>query len=93
MSIRIEVKKVDVQDVSGNAKRTGKPYAFKKQTAWAHLYDRKGTPDDYPTRIEVTLDDGQAPYPPGVYTLAPSSFYSGSFGALECSPRLTPIKS
>jgi len=92
VSIRIEVKRVEVQDVSGTAKRTGKPFAFKKQSAWAHLCDRKGTPDEYPTRIELTLEQDQAPYPPGVYTLAPSSFYAGSFGALECSPRLTPIK-
>jgi hypothetical protein len=73
MSIRIEVKKVQVSEVAGNSRKTGKPYAFKKQAVWAYLTDKKGVPDEYPTRIEVTLDDEAQPYAPGVYTLAPSS--------------------
>jgi hypothetical protein len=90
MSIIIEVKRAEATTVAGVSKQTQKPYSFQKQKAWAYLFDRNGNPDEFPTSIEIMLDDGAKPYPPGRYTLAPSSFYSGSFGSLALAVRLTP---
>lgn len=91
MSIRIIVKSADLieRDVKGRA--------IYEQTAWAFTVDRNGKPNDYPERIRLTFwtdksgtMEGKA-YPPGDYTLGPTSFYVGEYGSLHCSPRLVPV--
>jgi hypothetical protein len=82
MSIRIEVKSLKVDEVSGTSK-AGKPYHIRKQTGWAHTYDASGTQNPYPEKIEFNLAENQAPFALGVYTIAPESFYVGDFNALS----------
>ena len=93
MSIKIVIKSTDVTPVNVTTKK-GQTITLHKQAAWAFLTGRNGQPEPYPVRIELTLDrDNPVPYPVGDYGLHPSSFYAGSFGKLECSPRLAPVKS
>src|SRR5512135_1652997 len=82
MSIRIDVKSVNVVENSGTAKASGKPYTIRKQTAWAHVVDQDGKPYDYPSRIELQLEHDQAPFPVGQYTIAPASFFVGDYDKL-----------
>ncbi len=74
--IRVEIKNSELVHVSGTSK-TGKPYSFNKQVAWAHL---PGQP--YPTRIELTVDSNETGYPIGDYILGPDSFMVDRFGKL-----------
>lgn len=79
--IKIEVKTTDVSTKSGISSKTGKPYTIREQEAWAHLYS-VGGPHPYPSRVLITLEDNDPPYPPGAYTLDPSCLYAGRFGTL-----------
>ena len=81
--IKIDIKSTECTEKSGTAKGTGKRYSFKEQQAWAHL---PGEP--YPSKIKLTLNDDEQPYPVGSYTLAPDSLYVGDFNALALKPRL-----
>lgn len=82
MSIRIEIKSPAVTENSGVAKNTGKPYTIRKQTAWAHVVDQDGKPYEYPARVELQLENDQAPFQPGNYTIAPASFFVGDYDKL-----------
>lgn len=80
--IKIEVKSTETTTKSGTSGKTGKPYSIREQVAcYAFLTDRKRQPNAYPTRINVTLEDGQPPYEPGVYTIAEESLYADRFGS------------
>lgn len=93
MSIRIEVKSAAVVENSGVAKATGKPYTIRKQTAWAHVMDQDGKPYEYPARIELQLENDQAPHPVGNYTIAPASFFVGDYDKLAMRRLvLSPLK-
>lgn len=86
--IKIEIpSNTVVKPKQGTARATGKPYSFREQTAFAHLPDKA-----YPVECKVVVDDGDTVYPPGFYTLAPSSVYVDRFGGLALSARLAPVK-
>lgn len=94
--LKIEVKSPLVTEISGTSK-AGKPYFIRKQSAWAHTYDDKGNPNPYPERIELSLNDGQDPFPVGNYTLSDKSFFVGDFnsltvGRLILDPVAAPVK-
>jgi len=95
MSIRITVKSAELRERSITTKKG--PRAIFEQAAYAHTSDRNGNPNPYPERITLTIwgnADGKpehAPYEPGEYTLAPSSFRVGAYGDLTCSPRLARV--
>lgn len=91
MSLKIEVKTTEVHTKSGIAAKTGKPYSIREQEAWAYTTDRNGQPNPYPQRIRVTLDDEQTPYPVGLHTISPSSFYVGQFDQMMFRVRLQPL--
>lgn len=86
-NLRIEVKSAETFGKSGTGKKSGKAYSFKEQRAYAHV---AGKP--YPVEMSLTLNDNDAPYPPGLYTLGDDSFYVGDFQKLEVKPRLVAVK-
>lgn len=91
MSIKIEVKTTEVQTKSGTSAKSGKPYSIREQEAWAYTTDREGKPHPYPQRIRLTLGDDQQPYPVGLHTLGPASFYVDRFSGLALGPVLVPL--
>lgn len=60
-------------------------YEFHKQEAYVHLGQK------YPVRARIRIEPGK-PYAPGVYTLAPSSFWVDRYGELRLNPRLVPVR-
>ncbi|GHU14813.1 hypothetical protein FACS189441_5370 [Betaproteobacteria bacterium] len=91
MSIKVEIKSAEVEVKSGTSNRTGKPYSIREQVGWGFFVDSHGKPQPYPQRIRLTIEDGEEPYAPGTYQLAPSSFYPDRFGQLSCRAKLQPI--
>ena len=93
MSIRIEVKSAACTDRNvtiKNGPRAGQVASFKEQVAYASLMDRDGTAKPYPTEVRLTVDQ---PYPVGMYTLSPTSFYPDKFGGLTMGRvKLTLLK-
>ncbi len=89
--IRIEIKS---GEVTNKQTKGGKP--FRIQSAWAHLIGKDGAPQPYPVEMELSFwDASDQPYPPGNYTLDPSSIYVGefrrlSFGNLKLRPLTVP---
>lgn len=84
--IRIEIKSAEVASKNvtiKNGPRTGQIATIREQTAWAHLCDRNGQPQPYPSQISLSLEENAQPYPPGIYTISPSSFYVNRFRRLE----------
>lgn len=98
MSIRIEVKSVEVTPRTVNIKqgpRAGQQATFQEQTAYAYTVDDNGKPRDYPERIRINIDTGagQQPYAPGFYMPAPQSFYVDRFEGLTLGrTKLVPVK-
>lgn len=68
----------------------GKPYEMRFQTMYAHVLDNDGKSLPLPDKFDLVLQRGQVPYPPGDYTLHPSSLTVRD-GRLACFPRLTPV--
>lgn len=91
--IKIEIQSADVKVKSGISARTGKPYSIPEQQGFAFTYSRDGKPNSYPVKVAIVLGEDQQPYPPGVYQLAPESFYTNRFDQLEISPVLKPLAS
>lgn len=91
--ITVEIKEVAVTNKSGTAAKTGKAYSIDEQTGWAHLCDKSGNPHPYPVRVQIALENGQDPYQPGLYTLAPESLYANRYGQIEIRPVLKPAQS
>lgn len=90
--IKVEVKSTEVVTKSGVSARTNKPYSIREQVAvYAFLFDRDGRANPYPTRVTISLRDEQEPYPVGLYTLAPESFYVDRFNALSLGLVLRPM--
>jgi hypothetical protein len=75
--IKVEVKHQVTEHVTGTSNRTGKPYSFHRQVAYAHLVG-----EEYPVKFELTHDSPGAAYQPGFYTLDPSSIFVDRFGGL-----------
>ena len=81
--IRIEILSDEVfvnRGVKGD-----RSYEFHKQEAYVHLGQK------YPVRARIRIEPGK-PYPPGVYTLAASSFWVDRYGELRLTPRLVPAR-
>ncbi len=86
--IKIEIQNPTVENVAGTSSRTGKPFSFNKQEAYAHIPGQH-----YPQRIELTLEDNSTGYPAGNYTIQPESLYVDRFGRLQLGQlKLKPIK-
>jgi len=81
--IRIEVRSTEVILKSGMG-RSGRPYELREQSALAVTGEEV-------RRIRLTLDRGQAPYPVGIYTLAPESITFDQWGGLGLRPQLRPV--
>jgi hypothetical protein len=90
MSIQIEVRDVTVAVKEGVSQKTGKPFKIREQAAWGWFYDMKGEKNPYPSSIRLTLEDDQPPYEPGMYVLAPTSFYADRFNQVSCRAKLMP---
>jgi len=88
--IKIEVNSPLVDTKQGTSSKTGKQYSIREQEAWGYFFDMQGQPHPHPMRVRLTLDDTQQPYAPGVYTLAPESFYVDRFGQISIRARLKP---
>lgn len=80
-----------VEERKGVSVKNGKPWAISNQFAWAYMTDPTGVADKHPTKIKVTLQEGQRAYKPGNYFLHVSSFSRGDYDRLDCSPRLVPV--
>ncbi|MDD4979594.1 MAG: single-stranded DNA-binding protein [Gallionella sp.] len=90
--IRIEIKSPLINEISGVSK-AGKPYNIKKQIGWAYLFDSTGTPEPFPSKIELGLADGQQPFAIGNYTISDKSYFVGDFNSLSIGRLiLDPIK-
>ena len=86
--MKVLVMNTDVKTRSFPA-REGKPAVnFREQSA---AIDRPG---EFPLPFTVSLEETQAPYPPGEYTIDPGSLQNNKFGGLEFGRRITlvPIK-
>ncbi len=83
--IKIELISTEVETISGTAKATGKPYSFRKQAGYLHGAGK------YPERFMFPLQDGQAPYATGLYTIAPDAIGVDRDGKLSISPRFQAV--
>lgn len=89
--ITIAITSPDIREMKGNSKTTGKPYHMRIQTAHAFTVNADGVVAEFPDKFEIALDEGQAPYPRGKYTLQPSSLYVSRDGRIDVRPRLAPV--
>jgi len=94
--LKVSVTSTVVRNQSGTGKVSQKPYSLNFQTAWFHTYDRDGTKNPFPEKVEIILDknsDG-APlfYAAGDYQLHPNSIYVDQNGKLAIQPRLIPLQ-
>ncbi len=89
--LKIEVVGTHVKTVHGKAggKNEGKTFEIPEVTAYAGLPGER-----YPAKMVFPVPQGQQPPAPGMYMLAPESFYVDQFGTLQLrrSPVLSPIK-
>ena len=87
--IKVEIKPSQAlaDTRSGISKVTGKEYKISEQSAYVFLGG------DYPELFKFTLENGQAAYPAGLYSLHESSLYIGQFNKLTVGKiQLTPLK-
>jgi hypothetical protein len=89
--LKFEVKETEVDVKQGVSGKTGKPYVIREQVAWGFFCDQHGKPHPYPIRTRLMLEDSQEPYQPGIYTLAPESFYPDRFGQVAVRAKLKPV--
>lgn len=80
--MRVIVKRADVAVRSGTGDQ-GRPWSIREQQAFAATVDKEGRPDDFPSKITIRLDEGQAPYAPGEYEVDERSFYVAQYGRLS----------
>lgn len=92
--IRVEIASSAVEVKSGTSSRTGKSYSIREQECWIHTVDKSTLQTrPHPERAVVALEDNQPPYPPGSYTICPSSIYVARFGLVSLRLRLKPATS
>jgi Helix-destabilising protein len=77
--------------IKGNSKASGKPYELRIQTGYLHSVDSDGVAAEIPDKFEFILADGEAAYPRGHYSLAPSALYVGRDGRLSVQTRLVAM--
>jgi len=80
---KIEIKSTELKLIQGTSQKTGKAYSFQTQQAYAHLEGKA-----YPVEFQLTVENGSSAYAPGIYHLAPSSFYVDRNGNLSLTPKL-----
>lgn len=78
--IRIEVVSTVVREVIKKA--TGEIFKIPEVSGYAHGIDK------YPVAIKFGVARGAQPPAPGMYELAPESFYAGKFGVLSVKGQL-----
>lgn len=74
--MKIQVLKAEMQERTVTRKRDGKSFTFREQSAVVDL------PNGERRVVAVSLEEGQAPYAVGVYTLLDSSFFVDRNGRL-----------
>ncbi|EEZ3328787.1 hypothetical protein D1O90_004951 [Escherichia coli] len=84
LNVRFEVTSAEVEVKSGTNARG--PWQIREQEA--HMF--KGD-DKYPEKVVLALDDGQAPYLPGVYELDEKSLWVGKYKQVQLRVRLKPV--
>jgi len=70
--IKITITDTPIIENKGVSAKTGKAYHMRTQTGYAHVMSDDGVLADFPEKFEFSLEEGQAPYPRGSYTLQPS---------------------
>lgn len=89
--IKFQVTNPDYLTRKWNDKITGDLRSMRIQTLLAFLPDSQGKTDTY-DKVEFILNDSQNPYPIGLYTFSPSSFYLDRNGRLQISlSNLVPV--
>lgn len=89
MTIRVEIQSDRVDERGGtirNGERAGQSYHIRQQEGWIH------NGKAYPERFLISLQDGQAPYPPGFYQLSPASLEVGEYSRLQFARRLELLR-
>lgn len=89
--IKIAITSPDIREMKGIGKASGKPYHMRIQTAHAFTINPDGVIAEFPDKFEIALEEHQAPYQRGHYTLHPSAVYVGRDGRMEVRPRLVPV--
>ncbi len=89
--IKIQITSSDIREMKGVGKASGKPYHMRFQTGYAFTVDQAGVVVEFPDKFEITLEDGQLPYPRGTYQLQPSAVYVNRDGNLDVRPRLAAV--
>lgn len=87
---------VEVEDTAINTKsgeKNGKPWSMRFQQITFNGHYVEGFPSKHPRESTIQLEDGQAPYPVGRYTLASDSYFFGDFGRFTLGRiKLVPLK-
>lgn len=89
--IKIEIPNAVAVNKQVTSHKTGKDYTISEQEGWAYFHDREGRLNPHPSRVRITLDRDQQPYPVGNYTLSPESLYADQWGQICVRPRLRLI--
>jgi len=76
--IKVEIDSKSIDERSGTSQK-GKPYLIREQIAYAHTLGEDGKPGKYPVRCKIGLEEKQAPYEPGFYSIDPRCFIVGDF--------------
>lgn len=72
---------------SGVSKKTQRPYSMRVQSVWVDLGKA------FPNEVQVTLADGQAPFPVGEYEIGLECFHVSSFGDIAVDLRkMKPVQ-
>lgn len=89
--IIIEIDNTATNTKSGTSAKGPWTMTFQQISISGHYVD--GFPAKYPRESTIPLEDNQAPYPVGRYTIAPDSFFFGDFGRFTLGRlRLIPVK-
>lgn len=77
--LQIEIFQENVQVITRNIPpKDGKPgRSFYQQTAYVNLGGK------YPVEMSLPLNEGEAPYAAGIYSVHPSSYIVNPYGSLE----------
>lgn len=86
--IKIAITSPDVREMKGVGKTSGKPYHMRFQKAFAFTVDKDGVISEFPDKFEIILEDGQAPYARGSYSLGAASIFVNRDGNLDVSAKL-----
>jgi hypothetical protein len=57
--LKVSVTSTEVRNQSGTSKASGKPYSLNFQTVWVHTFDKQGTANPYPEKVEIILEKNE----------------------------------